>query len=89
MNFSKRPKHSSARTYSDLPYGSIMGVSIAGLFAAGIRPGLLICIVCMIMIAATARRYNLPPGHGRLALRAILPRSARAFSPSCCRPDRP
>ncbi|MCM2331695.1 MAG: TRAP transporter large permease subunit, partial [Pseudomonas sagittaria] len=31
-------------------YGSIMGVSIAGLFAAGIVPGLLICAICMAVI---------------------------------------
>ena len=33
-------------------YGSLMGVSIAGLFAAGIVPGLLICLLCMAVIAA-------------------------------------
>jgi TRAP-type transport system large permease protein len=49
-------------------YGSIMGVSIAGLFAAGILPGLLIAAVCMTVIALTARRYNLPPGEGRFHL---------------------
>lgn len=43
-------------------YGSIMGVSIAGLFAAGILPGLLICIVCMAVIALLAKRLNLPKG---------------------------
>ncbi|HKJ61410.1 MAG TPA: TRAP transporter large permease subunit, partial [Hyphomicrobiales bacterium] len=45
-------------------YGSIMGVSIAGLFAAGILPGLLICGICMAVIALTARRKNLPKGEG-------------------------
>ncbi|HUF86302.1 MAG TPA: TRAP transporter large permease [Thermohalobaculum sp.] len=46
-------------------YGSIMGVSIAGLFAAGILPGLLICIICMAVIALLGRRLNLPKGeHG-------------------------
>lgn len=49
-------------------YGSIMGVSIAGLFAAGILPGLLIAAVCMAVIALTARHYNLPPGEGRFHL---------------------
>jgi len=49
-------------------YGSIMGVSIAGLFAAGILPGLLIAAVCMAVIALTARRYGLPPGEGRFHL---------------------
>jgi tripartite ATP-independent transporter DctM subunit len=41
-------------------YGSLMGVSIGGLFAAGILPGLLICLVCMGVIALGARRNNLP-----------------------------
>ncbi len=41
-------------------YGSLMGVSIAGLFAAGILPGLLICLVCMVYIAAVGKRKNLP-----------------------------
>jgi tripartite ATP-independent transporter DctM subunit len=52
-------------------YGSIMGVSIAGLFAAGILPGLLICIICMTIIALTARIKNLPKGEGRPSLCAI------------------
>ena len=42
-----------------------MGVSIAGLFAAGILPGLLICVICMVIIALSARRLNLPAGQGR------------------------
>jgi len=41
-------------------YGSLMGTSIAGLFAAGIVPGLLICLFCMIIIAIMGRRINLP-----------------------------
>ncbi|NRG18900.1 TRAP transporter large permease [Rhizobiales bacterium] len=53
-------------------YGSIMGVSIAGLFAAGILPGLMICAICMIVIALTARRKNLPKGEGRPSLRLVL-----------------
>ena len=40
-------------------YGSLMGVSIAGLFAAGIIPGLLICLFCMALIAACGRRWKL------------------------------
>ena len=43
-------------------YGSIMGVSIAGLFAAGILPGLLICAICMGVIALLGKRLNLPKG---------------------------
>lgn len=53
-------------------YGSLMGVSIAGLFAAGIIPGLLICLVCMAVIAAFGRRLNLPKGSERPSLRRIL-----------------
>ncbi|MCB1427660.1 MAG: TRAP transporter large permease [Nitratireductor sp.] len=41
-------------------YGSLMGVSIGGLFAAGILPGLVICVVCMAVIALGAKRENLP-----------------------------
>ncbi|MCB1969139.1 MAG: TRAP transporter large permease [Geminicoccaceae bacterium] len=53
-------------------YGSIMGVSIGGLFAAGILPGLLICLVCMCIIAAMARRLNLPKAANAPSLREIL-----------------
>ncbi len=42
-------------------YGSLMGVSIAGLFAAGILPGLVICAVCMGVIVIGGKRENLPP----------------------------
>ena len=41
-------------------YGSIMGVSIAGLFAAGILPGLFICLICMGVILLLGKRLNLP-----------------------------
>ena len=47
-------------------YGSIMGVSIAGLFAAGIIPGLLICGICMGVIALLGKRLNLPKAEGGL-----------------------
>lgn len=59
-------------------YGSIMGVSIAGLFAAGILPGLLICLLCMSVIAALGRRLNLPKADERPSLVRIL----RAFKDS-------
>ncbi|MCB1834814.1 MAG: TRAP transporter large permease, partial [Geminicoccaceae bacterium] len=59
-------------------YGSIMGVSIGGLFAAGILPGLLICLVCMCIIAAMARRLNLPKAASAPSLMDIL----RAFRSS-------
>lgn len=53
-------------------YGSLMGVSIAGLFAAGILPGLLICLLCMAVIAALGRRLNLPKSKERFSLLRIL-----------------
>jgi len=53
-------------------YGSLMGVSIAGLFAAGILPGILICLLCMALIAAFGRRWNLPKGEGRPSLISIF-----------------
>jgi len=53
-------------------YGSLMGVSIAGLFAAGILPGLLICVLCMAVIAALGKRLNLPKSKERFSLMRIL-----------------
>ncbi|MDR2825411.1 MAG: TRAP transporter large permease [Deltaproteobacteria bacterium] len=53
-------------------YGSLAGVSIAGLFAAGIVPGLLLCIVCDILIAVTGKRLNLPKKEGSPSLKEIL-----------------
>ncbi|HCK19636.1 MAG TPA: C4-dicarboxylate ABC transporter permease [Thalassospira sp.] len=49
-------------------YGSLMGVSIGGLFAAGILPGLMICLICMTVIAVTARTKNLPKSERRASL---------------------
>ncbi len=53
-------------------YGSLMGVSIAGLFAAGIVPGLLICALCMCVIALLGRRLNLPKSKERFSLLRIF-----------------
>ncbi|WP_035477423.1 TRAP transporter large permease [Aliagarivorans taiwanensis] len=53
-------------------YGSLMGVSISGLFAAGIIPGLLIAVTCMAMIAAFGRRWKLPKDKRGPSLRHIL-----------------
>jgi len=53
-------------------YGSIMGVSIAGLFAAGILPGLLICGLCMLVIAVLARPLNLPKAEKRPSVGSVL-----------------
>ncbi|MGB5983956.1 MAG: TRAP transporter large permease [Desulfobacterales bacterium] len=59
-------------------YGSLMGVSIAGLFAAGILPGLLICMLCMAVIVALGRRLNLPKSQQGPSLWRIV----RAFRSS-------
>jgi len=53
-------------------YGSMMGVSIPGLFAAGILPGLIMGLVVMVVIAALGRRLNLPKGGERPSLLGIL-----------------
>jgi TRAP-type transport system large permease protein len=53
-------------------YGSLMGVSIAGLFAAGIVPGLLICVLCMAVIALLGKRLNLPKSKERFSLLRIF-----------------
>ncbi len=53
-------------------YGSLMGVSIGGLFATGILPGLLICLVCMAIIGVFAKRKNLPKAARRASLRELL-----------------
>jgi len=53
-------------------YGSLMGVSIGGLFATGILPGLLICIICMAIISALGKRKNLPKSERRASLKAIF-----------------
>jgi tripartite ATP-independent transporter DctM subunit len=52
-------------------YGSLMGVSIGGLFAAGILPGLAICAVCMLIIAIGAKRNGLPVAEKRATLRDV------------------
>jgi tripartite ATP-independent transporter DctM subunit len=50
----------------------MMGVSIAGLFAAGIFPGLVMGLLCMLVIAALGRRLQLPKGSQRPSLLRIL-----------------
>ncbi|GAB5374224.1 MAG: TRAP transporter large permease [Acuticoccus sp.] len=61
-------------------YGSLLGVSIGGLFAAGILPGLAICIVCMGIIALGARRNRLPDPERRASLREVLRMFARSLA---------
>ena len=52
-------------------YGSLMGVSIGGLFAAGILPGLVICLVCMAIIVIGGKRENLPVAVRGAGLREV------------------
>ncbi len=59
-------------------YGSMMGVSIAGLFAAGILPGLVMGLLCMAVIAGLGRRLQLPKGEHRPSLMRVV----RAFRDS-------
>ena len=61
-------------------YGSLMGVSIGGLFAAGIIPGLLICIVCMAVIALGAAHNELPVNQRRASLLEIVKAARRALT---------
>lgn len=53
-------------------YGSMMGVSIAGLFAAGILPGLIMGLFCMAVIAGLGRRLDLPKGSQRPSLMRVV-----------------
>ena len=49
-------------------YGSLLNVSIGALFAAGILPGLVICLICMVVISLGANANNLPAAERRAAL---------------------
>ena len=60
-------------------YGSLMGVSIAGMFAAGILPGLLICAVCMIYIVAVGKRKNLPVSQEKFSFKRIVVSFKQSF----------
>ena len=53
-------------------YGSLMGVSIGGLFAAGILPGLVICAACMAVIALGATRNGLPVAERRASTETVV-----------------
>ena len=61
-------------------YGSMMGVSIAGLFAAGILPGLAMGLFCMAVIAGLGRRLQLPKGSQRPSLLRVVRAFRRSLS---------
>ncbi|MGI6034499.1 MAG: TRAP transporter large permease [Limnochordia bacterium] len=52
-------------------YGSIMGVSIAGLFAAGVVPGLLFGLALMIPAGIISKKRDYPIGYKRATLGEI------------------
>ncbi len=60
-------------------YGSIMGVSIAGLFASGILPGVIITLLCMALIALRGKARNLPREDNILSLLIVWEAFKRAF----------
>jgi tripartite ATP-independent transporter DctM subunit len=61
-------------------WGSVISVSIGGLFLAGVLPGVLIALSLMtvVYVRAKARRY---PVHGRAALGEFLSAVARSLLP--------
>lgn len=59
-------------------YGSIMEVSIAGLFAAGIIPGLMIGFILMILTRIIAGRRNFPTNPEPFTLKNVVVKTRRA-----------
>lgn len=53
-------------------YGSFMGVSIAGLFAAGLVPGLLMAPALMFITRRYAIKHNIPHTEKRASLKELL-----------------
>jgi len=62
-------------------YGSMMNVSIAGLFAAGIVPGILVGIALMLLSARISKKRNYPKGERRASLKEMGAAFRRAFIP--------
>jgi tripartite ATP-independent transporter DctM subunit len=59
-------------------YGSFMGVSVAGLFAAGLIPGLLMAPVLMALTYRTAKKANYPKAEKRASFREFFVSGKRA-----------
>ena len=59
-------------------YGAIMEISIAGLFAAGIVPGLLIGVALMITTRFMAVKYRFPTNPEPFTLKQVANRTKRA-----------
>lgn len=62
-------------------YGSMMNVSIAGLFAAGIVPGFLVGAVLMLLSARISARRGYPKGERRATAKEMAVAFKRAFIP--------
>jgi len=60
-------------------YGSIMEVSIAGLFAAGIVPGLMIGVALMILTRIIAGRRNYPTNPEKITVSSVAHRTRGAM----------
>jgi tripartite ATP-independent transporter DctM subunit len=60
-------------------YGSIMEVSIAGLFAAGIVPGLMIGVALMILTRIMAGRRNYPTNPEKITVSSLVTRTRGAM----------
>ena len=62
-------------------YGSMMNVSIAGLFAAGIVPGILVGIALMVLSARISSKRAYPKGERRATIKEMGLAFRRAFIP--------
>jgi tripartite ATP-independent transporter DctM subunit len=62
-------------------YGSMMNVSIAGLFAAGIVPGLLVGVSLMLLSARISSKRGYPKGARRATLKEVGVAFRKAFIP--------
>jgi len=60
-------------------YGSIMEVSIAGMFAAGIVPGLMIGVALMILTRIMAGRRNYPTNPEKITVTSLAARTRGAI----------
>jgi len=60
-------------------YGGLMGVSIAGLFAAGIVPGFIICTGLMVMTRFISKKRNYPKHPEKMTFKRAATGTRKAF----------
>jgi tripartite ATP-independent transporter DctM subunit len=58
--------------------GSVVSISVAGMFLGGIIPGILIGLAQMVTVVLMSRRFNFPPGK-KYPFREFLVRGWQAF----------